>query len=809
MINRISRLGLLVASSVVALSYEVPAHAQSAPTASTGIEEITVTATRRAEKIDKVPESISAYSTEKMDTLGVKDIGDLVKYTPGITYDPYSHNVSIRGVESDAGSATTGVYIDDTPIQIRNLGFNSNDTLPAIFDLDRVEVLRGPQGTLFGAGSEGGTIRYITPQPSLTDFSVYARSEVSFTQDGAPSYELGGAMGGPIIDDTLGFRVSVWARHDGGYVDQVNAATGADEDSDTNSVNTYVVHGAVTWQPDSHLTITPGIYFQHREQNNLDDYWVSLSNPDSGNYNTGTPERMADDDAFYLPSLKMDWDLGSVELISDTSFFKRKEDVNGYSGTLYNLSYFQQLVDADTDPDGRTCTGGICAANAGNEQPLLLPTGLNLPGYPENYISVATITNQQKNFTQEFRLQSTDPNARFTWIVGAFLAWDQQQSIEQINDPQLPELTEFLWGETVHHAWFKNLLPNGDDYINDTDGHDRQFAGFANATFAITDELKIQGGLRVAQTHFDFNNYANGPQNFGYSSGEGGHNETPVTPMAGITWQFNPDDMVYATYSQGYRIGGANAPLPPSCNGDLRRQGLTSGPESYNSDTVTSYEAGTKDKFFDGRFETSASVFYLNWNDIQQNNYLPTCGIQYTANLGKAESKGFDLQGDFLPIDSLDIDFSLGYIDAYYTTTTFAGAHPKPSTLPLVIEGNELPGAPWTFSAGAQYSVTVLGHDSYIRADYSFNSKSYSVEDSTFPGTDSYDSSLPRFNPALSEFSLRAAMQFGDINLALFANNLFNSHPILDVNHQDQFTLLYEAHTITPRTIGITAIYRN
>jgi len=202
-------------------------------------------------------------------------------------------------------------------------------------------------------------------------------------------------------------------------------------------------------------------------------------------------------------------------------------------------------------------------------------------------------------------------------------------------------------------------------------------------------------------------------------------------------------------------------------------------------------------------------VFYLDWNNIQQNNYLPTCGIQYTANLGKAESKGFDLQGDFLPIDSLDIDFSLGYIDASYTTTTFAGANPKPSTLPLVIAGNELPGAPWTFSVGAQYSATVFGHDAYIRADYDYNSKSYSVEDSSFPGTDSYDPNLPRFNPALNQVSLRAAMQFGDINMALFVNNLLNSHPVLDVNHQDQFTLLYEAHTITPRTIGLTAIYKN
>jgi outer membrane receptor protein involved in Fe transport len=803
-----STFGLCAAASALALFYSAPPVMAQTASSSGGIEEITVTATRRAEKIDKVPESISAYSAEKMDTLGVKDIGDLIKYTPGVTYDPDSHNISIRGIQSDAGSATTGIYIDDTPIQIRNLGFNSNDTLPAIFDLDRVEILRGPQGTLFGAGSEGGTVRYITPQPSLTDFSEYARGEVSVTQDGAPSYELGGAIGGPIIDDTLGFRVSAWGRRDGGYVDQVNYATGATEQSNTNYVNTYAVRGAVTWAPTSALTITPAIYMQHRNQNNIDDYWVSLSDPGSDVFRTGTPEKMQDDDAFYLPSLKMDYVGQDVELVSDTSFFKRNEDVNGYSGTLYNLSYFQQLVDADTDPDGRTCVGGICAADAGHEQPLLLPGGLNLPGYPDQYISVATITNEQKNFTQEFRLQSTDPKARFTWIVGGFFALDQQRSIEQINDPQLTALTQYLWGETVHHAWFSNLLPNGDDYINDTDGHDRQIAGFANATFAITDELKIQGGIRVAATHFDFNNYADGPQDFGFESGAGKHNETPVTPMAGITWQFNPDDMVYATYSEGYRIGGANAPLPPACNGDLRSLGLTSAPDSYNSDTVTNYEAGTKDKFFDNRLEASASVFYLNWDNIQQNNYLPTCGIQYTANLGKATSKGFDLQGDWLPIDALDIDFSLGYVDAYYTTTTYAGPNPKPGVEPLALPGEPLPGSKWTGSLGAQYSATVLGRDSYIRADYEYNGRATTIAGGTFPGTSDYDPGLT-LNPPTNQVSMRAGMQFGAINMAIFVNNLLNSHPVLDLNHQDQFTLLYEAHTLTPRTFGVTAIYRN
>ena len=201
--------------------------------------------------------------------------------------------------------------------------------MPAVFDLERVEVLRGPQGTLFGAGSEGGTVRYITPQPSLTDFSVYGKTELSTTENGRPSYEGGVAVGGPILEDELGFRISAWGRRDGGWIDKVDYMTGATLQSDSNSVNTYVVRAALRWQPLGSLSITPSVYYQSRDQNNLDQYWVGLSNPDRGIYKTATPENMADKDHFVLPALKADWDLGSVELISDTSYFSRQRAGTG------------------------------------------------------------------------------------------------------------------------------------------------------------------------------------------------------------------------------------------------------------------------------------------------------------------------------------------------------------------------------------------------------------------------------------------------------------------------------------------------
>src|ERR1700736_5121421 len=220
--------------ATLAYANDATAAAATEPAAG-GLEEIVVTATRREENISKAPISVTAFSQDMIDQKGIKDFQYVARFTPGVSIDTSGTNaISIRGISSSGGAGTTGIYIDDTPIQSRALGFNPDDTLPKTFDLDRVEVLRGPQGTLFGAGSEGGTVRYIMTQPSLTQFTSYARSEVSYTEGGAPSYEAGLAMGGPIINDTVGFRVSAWFRRDGGWIDQVDPTTLQTIDSNAN-----------------------------------------------------------------------------------------------------------------------------------------------------------------------------------------------------------------------------------------------------------------------------------------------------------------------------------------------------------------------------------------------------------------------------------------------------------------------------------------------------------------------------------------------------------------------------------------------
>src|ERR1700722_14725948 len=186
------------------------------PASSGGLEEIVVTATRRQGPVQDIPVSVMAFSQEKLDSQGLKNIDDLSRLSPGLNfqrngmssagnYNDEGSDINIRGVDSTAGTSTTGIYIDDTPIQGRHIGYGAINAFPALFDLDRVEVLRGPQGTLFGAGAEGGVVRFIAPEPDVTHDSGYLRSEFASTKNGDPSYEMGAGAGGPVIDTVLGF----------------------------------------------------------------------------------------------------------------------------------------------------------------------------------------------------------------------------------------------------------------------------------------------------------------------------------------------------------------------------------------------------------------------------------------------------------------------------------------------------------------------------------------------------------------------------------------------------------------------------
>lgn len=810
------RTGRLVAALLAtAAPLAFAGHSQAADAAaasggSTAVSEIIVTATRRAENLSKVTESVSAFTSGKMDIEGIKSFADISKFTPGVTFDEASHDISIRGISSGAGSGTTGVYIDDTPVQMRNLGFNANNTEPTVFDLDRVEILRGPQGTLFGAGSEGGTVRYITNQPSLTHFSGFAHAEAALTDHGGPSYEIGAAGGGPLINDKLGFRISAYARRDGGYIDRVNYQDLSTIEKHANWVDTYAFRAALTWAPIDSLKITPAVDFQKRDQWNYDEYWVAISDPGAGRFLNGTPDRQPDRDHFLLPTMKVEWQGPGVSFISDTAYYARKERVGGYSGTLYDLSYFQRFFDPNpivggvptygnsiwgypADPNGNPCSG-TCE----NLWPLLTPTGpnVNVPGIA-NYYAYNQITNSQYDWTQEFRLQSNNAAARLQWTAGLFMAFNYQRSTEEIRDPELPAITQDLWGEDMITAWGENLLPNGDDYIKDTKSHDRQIALFADATYQITDKLKAEAGLRFAWTHFDFVSLDDGPQDLLDNGGvpnitSGGKDEKPLTPKFSLSYQATPDDMLYATIAKGYRIGGATPPLPVvACGGVF--------PTSYNSDTVWSYEVGTKDRFFNRSLQIAASAYYLKWSNIQTNEVVPSCAIAFTANAGEAVSKGFDFEGQWNITSHFQFEAAVGYTDLTYTKTAV-----DTQGNVLALKGDTLDVPPWTVTLGGQYNFDFLSRPAFVRADYQFRShrtKPTPLED---PGSSFFDPGLVP-DPSTHQVNLRAGLTLNNIELAIYANNLLNAHPQLGLTHEDNETLLFEATTFRPLTVGVAA----
>jgi iron complex outermembrane recepter protein len=799
------RPSLILASAAILSPCASATDAQAETAADLSAPDIVVTANRREQALDSLPASDKVFTSTQMEALGAKNVADLVRYAPGVTYDYTTNTISIRGISSAAGAGVTGIYIDDAPIQMRTLDFNSNNALPPVFDLARVEVLRGPQGTLFGAGSEGGTIRYITVQPSLTNFSGVARAEVAFTQGGAPTEEAGAAVGGPIIGDTLGFRLNAWARRDGGWIDQVDSATGLSIQRNANATDTQQFRAALSWAPSARLLITPALTYQDRDHKFYDQYWVALSAPRDNRFVSGTPDKMVDQDRFVLPTLLAQYDFDGAQFTSSTSYLERHEDVNGYSGTLYDLSYFQQLIDP-SQPGGPVDPAfNPCPACRSDLYPLLTADGINLPGLPDFRVD-ATITNKQFNFTQEFRLQSTDPSARLTWLVGVFLADQKQHSTDKGVDPGLPALAQYLFGETMDDIWGMGLPASNIEYINDTISHDRQAALFADATFAITDTVKLNGALRYAATHFEFTNYSDGPLNFGRAGGGGQQDEQPLTPKIGVSYQPSVDDLFYVSAAKGYRIGGANAPFPQSiCQADLDALQIASVPESYKSDSVMSYEFGARNRLLGGRMTSAFSVFHAQWSNIQQSNYLTSCGFQYTANLGEAVSNGFDLEAHLRASAALQLDVSLGYTDARYSATTRSGASPAAPI--LVAKGDSLGSPRWALALGGQYDFTILDQAAFVRADYAFSSGDPRRLPSRDAATTSYDPSLTA-QPKTEFVSARAGTTIRRAEASLFVENLFDAHPQINLNHLDQYTLLFEATTFRPRTVGLSVVVR-
>ncbi len=796
-------------SAMVSIAFwlaAAPSQADVVPLASRGttLEEIVITATRREERLQDVPVSVTAFNQEKLDAQGLRSIDDLTRLTPGVTfqrngmgssanYNDENSDINIRGIDSTAGTSTTGIYIDDTPIQTRRIGFGTFNTFPALFDVERVEVLRGPQGTLFGAGSEGGTVRFITPEPSLQTPAGYLRSELATTRHGDPSAEMGAASGGPLIEDRLGFRVSASYRHDGGYVDRIDYRTGREIEPRSNWQDTMTLRAALKWRLSDTLSLTPSLIYQKLKVNDTAAYWPSLSDRGAGNFRNGNAQRNPSTDPFYLAAVRLDWDLGVAKLVSNTSFYSRNQ---------HSISDYTEFL--------RTIY-------IGNPFP------------PAGAVGSAFFTDTQNNFYQEIRLASADSSSRITWNTGVFFARLNENSTEYEKDLTLDP--EFLTANGTPFCTPAVPCPNGIVYYQPyARVIDRQLAGFGEIGVKLLESVKATVGVRVARVKYTGQSEGGGRDGpgaplFGNASGS----QTPVTPKAVLAWQPDRSNLLYASAAKGYRVGGTNVDYgqTAACAPDLLALGIVPGPDGvlhsptqYKSDSLWSYEIGSKNTLFGGLLQFNASLFTVDWRDIQQSVYLPFCGNQFTANLGRVRSHGGDMSITLRPVTPLTIDLTAAYTDAKYTGTaclpglsdTVAGCASNGAVIgkPIVSRGDRLLGAPWTlFGAGEYVFALPIERQAYLRVDYQYTT----AQTALLPAQDANNAINDTTNPSLprtSNLAVRAGLRFNGIDLSLFANNLTDAHPVLFQSRDvaAPFDTLYFQRTQRPRTIGATVIYR-
>jgi len=873
-----------IAAALACSTLQRPVLAQTAQTP-TEIEEVTVTATRRAEPLSKVPISVSTIGNEEMQERGIKQFDDLVRLTPGLNLTRQGQTgasqIAIRGISSDAGSGTTGVYIDDTPVQVRNLGFGAGNAFPGLFDTERVEVLRGPQGTLFGAGSEGGTVRFIQTEPSLTTSSMNARGEWSTLKNGSPSTEAGIALGGPIIQDKLGFRFSAYYQRQGGYVDNVDGTYRIIDptgelyggsvafnrtkvyEEDVNWNRTIAFRGALKFAVTDKLTITPSVFYQkHHVNDGPGDggiFDVSTSNLGSSNYSrqafiqgaAGTvftapndptttttlnamsaPATQIGDDRFTLSAIALNWDLGPVTLVSNTSYFDRTS-TQWYDYTKGYAQYYSPQFFLEAD--GVTSTGTY-------------PT--------EGWRSMALYNNGQKNFVEEIRLQSNDQDARFTWLAGLFFSHNKQTASEPISQNFMEDAswvgfypTNFGYGyygvtngspfgpgSTAYENFFgTGPLPNSVSFLGIWETVETQIAGFTQADFKFTDQWKLTAGVRVSRNKLDFNAAYLGPENnanapFGAECPAGetcvlgttgyyaasfpqsavSGSETAVTPKIGLSFQMNEQNLFYATAAKGFRPAGASLRAPSICDADLITNGYVDAngnpvqPETYKSDSVWSYELGAKNRLFGGRLVLDSSIYVIKWKNIQSNVSLPNCSYNFVDNLADATSRGFDVAFQWKVSDQLELSGAYGYNNPKFDRDALSPGGEK-----IYAKDSAVPdaGAPSTISLSGEYSLPIGSYQGYLRADFTRTSEWRRVgnEVSTSP---LYDARLKPI-PAYSLLNARLGARFDKLDVSLFVQNLTNARPALYLSAGRYYDPQdWQMSTLRPRTYGLTVAWR-
>jgi iron complex outermembrane receptor protein len=763
------------------------------------LEEVVVTATKRAQDTKDVPVSIGVVSGSDLTALNVDSMEDVSRLVPGISFaahnngpnGPGQDNITIRGVSSTVGNPTVGIYLDEVPL-ITITGYEG-DAEPRLVDIDRVEVLRGPQGTLYGASNEGGTVRFITPQPDSHDYSAWVREELSDTKDGGFNYDTKGMLNIPVVSDVFALRVSAEYGKDSGFIDRYalegsiaegNAFAGDLLRSHTNADGNQSINIKGLYTPGDDLTITPDVLYQR--------YSASDSNvfiPAVGQFATYAPVSGADTDSMLLPSLTIKKGLGFADLTSVTSYLDRRVQRQA-DGTFYNSAAI-----------------ACCVLDTAGTPPY--STNIHANDYIlGNIPSPVEFTDSFNTWTQELRLQSPDDKARVRWVAGGFIDDQQWEHLDYENAPGFSAAFQNIYGysidaDPVLNPSIGTPYYNSNFWANDLvwmvhDHNDvKQYALFGQVDADILSNLHLGVGERYVWAEEKFDEIGGGFFDFG----GGGTTGTPYsssarfatsTPKATLALDLSDDTSLYASAGKGFRLGGATTPNTNAlCVEGLAQLGIYSAPTSYGPDQLWSYEFGTKNVLFDKTLSVNADLYYITWKNIQQTITIPICGGAFNANVGDAAAVGGELEVRYKPtfVHGLTLSANAGGEHAYITASA--------NTVTAQVGQDVLYTPDITANVTANYTVILTGTTSgFVVADYEYTGKSYGSFIVSTPAAPN-----PAYiDPAYSVVNLNIGVNVGAFEVSLFAKNLLNNDTILQSPEVNGVTMGY---TLRPRTVGV------
>jgi iron complex outermembrane recepter protein len=756
----------LLASAPAYRAQAQVADAAAAPGSnSEGLQEVIVTATKRSADIQSVGVSITALTMQQLEDKGVEQFFDYGTSIPNLSFGVgaadgslAARGVYLRGIE---GSNTTGFYIDDTPVL---------ETLdPHIVDIDRIEVLRGPQGTLYGAESMGGTVRIITAQPDANAFSGQVHSSIADTDHGSWDQLVEGEVNIPLVSNVLAFRASGFYQFDSGFFDKWTGENAeqdpgfASEPTTTlNNVGSLTYWGgqfALRFEPVQGLSFTPRVMYQETDADG-DPYATyypnNLLQREVYNFTEGGSDR------WWLGSFTINYTLPFGTFVSSSAVFDRR------------------TFELEDDSDDLSYSLGLPYTTPGETD-----------GIPNTIPGPITRAIGLHRFAQEARFASS-LSGPFQFILGGFYSFSTRPRNYEWTSPDLTAVTG--WPTDTALTFIDQRYAG-------------EYAAFGDVSYDILSNLKATVGVRWFRDTADFFQYTNGLFYGGASTYTvPSLNEKGYTPKYELEYKVTPDVLAYVNAAKGFRPGGDNIELPPGpaptgCDTDLHNLGVTAAEvATFRSDSLWDYEGGFKTSFLEHRFTLNATGFWIQWPNIQQLIDLPLCGYGFTGNSGAARSTGAELEFNGRLLPELTAGINFGYEDARITER---GLSPQPVGSPV----QEIPGI--TLASNLAYERAVSANwTGFGRVDYSHVGESFSYNNAAANPVTGLAEPLRRAAYNLTD--LRGGVRSDQWEFAAFIKNLTNEHANLSdviligatIPGQPRFEIS------RPRTIGVELRYK-